>query len=50
MKLIDPIMGGTVETFTESATAHLMANGYKPLEAEKPKKAARKRTTKPKEQ
>ena len=50
MKLVEPVTGGIVETFTEEATAHLLNNGYKPLNDEKPKKTTRKRATKPKEQ
>lgn len=52
MKLIDPITGVEVETFTDEATQHLMRNGYyqkvspNPEEKPKPKRTARKRTTK----
>ena len=52
MKLINPITGTEVETFTDEATQHLMRNGYyqkvspNPEEKPKPKRTARKRTTK----
>lgn len=48
MKLIDPITGSIVETATDEATARLVAAGFKPVD--KPKRPARKRAAKPKEQ
>ena len=56
MILVNPLTGTEVETFTEEATAHLMANGFyqrvapNPEEKPKPKRTTRKRTAKPKEQ
>ena len=52
MILIDPVTGGEVETFTDEATQSLMRHGYyqkvspDPEEKPKPKRTARKRTTK----
>ena len=50
MKLTEPVTGCTVETFTDEAARLLMSRGFKPVEAEEPKKPARKRTTRKKEQ
>lgn len=47
MKLVDPVTGCTVETFTDESTQRLMAHGFKPVEKKKP---TRKRTTRKKEQ
>ena len=52
MILVNPLTGTEVETFTEHATKHLMANGFyqkvspNPEEKPKPKRTRRK----PKEQ
>lgn len=53
MKLIDPITGGIIETFTDEATRFYTSHGYTPYLPEKPeqpKRQTRKRTAKPKEQ
>lgn len=56
MILVNPQTGGDVETFTDEATAQLMAHGFyqkaapNPDEKPKPKRTTRKRTAKPKEQ
>ena len=55
MVLVNPLTGTEVETFTEEATASLMAAGFyrkvspNPDEKPKPKRTTRKRAAKPKE-
>lgn len=50
MKLIDPITGGVIETFTDEATRFYTSHGYTPYlpekPAEQPKRTTRKRTAK----